>query len=36
MIFSYFYDYLTIVKKGVGGVLNTAMGQLLLAKATIG
>ena len=32
MIFSYFYDYLTVVKKGVAGALPTAMGQLLLAK----
>ena len=36
VIFSYFYDYLTVVKKGMSGVVTTAMGQLLLAKATIG
>ncbi|MET0481937.1 MAG: ABC transporter substrate-binding protein [Aestuariivirgaceae bacterium] len=36
VIFSYFYDYLTVVKKGMSGVLTTAMGQLLLAKATMG
>ena len=36
VIFSYFYDYLTVVKKGMGGVLTTAMGQLLLGKASMG
>jgi peptide/nickel transport system substrate-binding protein len=36
VMFSYFYDYLTVVRKGVGGALTTAMGQLLLARTTIG
>lgn len=36
VIFSYFYDYLTVVKKGVAGALTTAMGQLLLARTTVG
>jgi peptide/nickel transport system substrate-binding protein len=36
VMFSYFYDYLTVVRKGVGGTLTTAMGQLLLARTTIG
>ena len=34
VIFGYFYDYLTATKKGVTGVQPTAMGHLLLGKAT--
>ena len=34
VIFSYFYDYLTATRKGLVGVLPTAMGQLYLAQTT--
>ena len=34
VIFSYFYDYLTAVKKGSMGVQPTAMSHLFLAQAT--
>jgi peptide/nickel transport system substrate-binding protein len=33
VLFSYFYDYLTVAKKGLTGVNPTAMGHLFLAKA---
>ena len=33
ILFSYFYDYLTVAKKGLTGVNPTAMGHLFLAKA---
>jgi len=35
VLFVYFYDFLTATKKGVTGVQPTAMGHLLLGKATI-
>jgi peptide/nickel transport system substrate-binding protein len=35
LIFAYFYDFLTATKKGTSGVQPTAMGHLLLAKATV-
>ena len=35
VIFAYFYDYLTAVKKGATGVQPTAMGHLFLAKAAL-
>ena len=35
VLFTYFYDFLTATKKGVTGVQPTAMGHLLLDKATI-
>lgn len=35
LIFSYFYDFLTVTKKGVTGVTPTAMGHLLNAKASL-
>jgi len=35
VLFTYFYDFLTATKKGVTGVQPTAMGHLLLGKATI-
>jgi peptide/nickel transport system substrate-binding protein len=34
VIFSYFYDYLSGIRKGVVGVMPTAMGQLYLAQTT--
>jgi peptide/nickel transport system substrate-binding protein len=34
IIFAYFYDFLTATKKGMTGVRPTAMGQLLLDKAS--
>jgi peptide/nickel transport system substrate-binding protein len=36
ILFTYFYDFLTATRKGVGGVQPTAMGQLLLGSATQG
>lgn len=35
VIFSYFYDFLTAVKKGATGVQPTAMSHLFLAKAAL-
>jgi len=35
IIISYFYDFLTAVKKGATGVEPTAMGHLMLGQATI-
>jgi peptide/nickel transport system substrate-binding protein len=35
IISSYFYDFLTVVKKGAAGVEPTAMGQLFLSQATL-
>ena len=35
LIFAYFYDFLTAAKKGATGVEATAMGHLLLAKASL-
>jgi peptide/nickel transport system substrate-binding protein len=34
VIFAYFYDYLTAIRKGLVGVMPTAMGQLYLAQTT--
>jgi peptide/nickel transport system substrate-binding protein len=34
VIFSYFYDYLTAIRKGVIGVQPTAMGHLFLSQTT--
>jgi len=35
VIFAYFYDFLTAVKKGATGVKPTAMSHLFLAKAAL-
>lgn len=35
VIFAYFYDFLTAVKKGATGVQPTAMGHLMLEKASL-
>lgn len=35
LIFSYFYDFLTVVKKGATGVSPTAMGHLYLGQASL-
>jgi peptide/nickel transport system substrate-binding protein len=35
LIFSYFYDFLTVQKKGATGVSPTAMGHLLLGQASL-
>ena len=35
LIFSYFYDFLTVTKKGATGVEPTAMSHLMLAKASL-
>jgi len=35
LIIAYFYDFLTATRKGVTGVQPTAMGQLLLGKASL-
>jgi peptide/nickel transport system substrate-binding protein len=35
LIFAYFYDFLTVTKKGAAGVEPTAMGHLLLGKASL-
>jgi peptide/nickel transport system substrate-binding protein len=35
LIFSYFYDFLTVVKKGATGVAPTAMGHLHLGQASL-
>jgi peptide/nickel transport system substrate-binding protein len=35
LIFSYFYDFLTVTKKGATGVQPTAMGHLLLGQASL-
>jgi peptide/nickel transport system substrate-binding protein len=34
VIFAYFYDYLTAIRKGVIGVQPTAMGHLFLSQTT--
>jgi peptide/nickel transport system substrate-binding protein len=36
VIFGYFYDYLTAVRKNVAGVQPTAIGQLFLSQASLG
>ena len=35
VIFSYFYDFLTVTKKGATGVEPTAMGHLMLGQASL-
>jgi peptide/nickel transport system substrate-binding protein len=35
LVIAYFYDFLTATRKGVTGVQPTAMGQLLLGKASL-
>jgi peptide/nickel transport system substrate-binding protein len=35
LIFSYFYDFLTVTRKGVTGVEPTAMGHLMLGQASL-
>jgi peptide/nickel transport system substrate-binding protein len=35
LIFSYFYDFLTVTKKGTTGVEPTAMGHLMLGQASL-
>ena len=35
VIFSYFYDFLTVTKAGAAGVVPTAMGHLMLGQATL-
>ena len=35
LIFSYFYDFLTITKKGAAGIDSTAMGHLMLGQASL-
>ena len=35
VIFSYFYDFLTVTKAGATGVVATAMGHIMLAQASL-
>lgn len=35
LLFSYFYDFLTVTRKGVTGVEPTAMGHLMLGQASL-
>ncbi|MDH5452335.1 MAG: ABC transporter substrate-binding protein, partial [Paracoccaceae bacterium] len=35
LIFSYFYDFLTVTRKGAAGVEPTAMGHLMLGQASL-
>jgi peptide/nickel transport system substrate-binding protein len=35
LMFTYFYDYLTATRKGISGVEPTAMGHLLLGRASL-
>lgn len=35
VIFSYFYDFLTVTKAGATGVVATAMGHIMLAQASV-
>jgi peptide/nickel transport system substrate-binding protein len=35
VIFSYFYDFLTVTRQGVAGVMSTAMGHLMLSQTTL-
>lgn len=35
VIFSYFYDFLTVTKSGASGIVATAMGHIMLAQASL-